>query len=59
MAALLQDADEMAADEATGAGDDHEIILGHVETLCSAGPSTSPARHRTVKYVHGRVLSLR
>jgi hypothetical protein len=29
MAALLQDADQMAADEATGAGDDHEIILGH------------------------------
>jgi hypothetical protein len=29
MAALLQDADEMAADEATGTGDDHEIILGH------------------------------
>ena len=29
VAALLQDADQMAADEATGAGDDHEIILGH------------------------------
>src|SRR4029453_11005545 len=29
MAALLQDADQMAADEATGTGDDHEIILGH------------------------------
>ena len=30
VAALLQDVDEMAADEATGAGDDDEIILGHV-----------------------------
>ncbi len=29
VAALLQDADQMATDEATGAGDDHEIILGH------------------------------
>ena len=29
VAALLQHADQVAADEATGAGDDHEIILGH------------------------------
>ena len=27
--ALLQHAHQMATDEATGAGDDHEIILGH------------------------------
>ena len=27
--ALLQDADQVAADEATGAGDDDDIILGH------------------------------
>ena len=29
VAALLQHTDQMAADEATSAGDDHEIILGH------------------------------
>jgi hypothetical protein len=29
MAALLQDANQVTTDEATGAGDDHEIILGH------------------------------
>ena len=29
MASLLQDTDQMAADETTGTGDDHEIILGH------------------------------
>ena len=30
VAALLQDANQVTADEATGAGDDHEIILGHL-----------------------------
>jgi hypothetical protein len=29
VAALLQDANQVTTDEATGAGDDHEIILGH------------------------------
>ena len=29
VAALLQDADEMAADEAAGASNDYEIIFGH------------------------------
>ena len=29
MATLLQGADQMAADEAARAGNDHEIILGH------------------------------
>jgi hypothetical protein len=29
VAALLQDAHQVTADEATGAGDDHEISLGH------------------------------
>ena len=29
VATLLQDTNQMAADEATGAGDDHEIICGH------------------------------
>jgi hypothetical protein len=30
VAALLQDANQVTTDEATGAGDDHEIILGHL-----------------------------
>jgi hypothetical protein len=29
MAALLQDANQVTTDEATGAGHHHEIILGH------------------------------
>jgi hypothetical protein len=29
MATLLQDADEMAADEAAGASNNYEIIFGH------------------------------
>ena len=29
VATLLQNADQMAADEAAGAGDNHKIILGH------------------------------
>jgi hypothetical protein len=29
VAALLEDANQVTTDEATGAGDDHEIILRH------------------------------
>jgi hypothetical protein len=37
MAALLQDTNQMAADEATGAGDDHKIILRHAEPFQGQG----------------------
>jgi hypothetical protein len=33
VAALLQDANEVSTDEATGTGDDHEIVLGHQTSL--------------------------
>jgi hypothetical protein len=32
VAALLQNLDQMAADEATGARNDHQIILRHVSS---------------------------
>ena len=51
MTALLQDAHQMAADEATGTGYDHEIILGHAEPFdrregCLSDFSTTCDPHR-------------
>jgi hypothetical protein len=54
---LLQDANEVTTDEATGAGDDDEIILGHLagafrtkrgllsdfSKTCEVGPKAPPA----------------
>ena len=45
MAALLQDAHQMAADEATGTGYDDEIILGHLRTFESQYNVCQATRH--------------
>ena len=37
VAALLQDANQVTTDEATGTGDDDEIILGHLADLSNEG----------------------